>query len=236
MRISLKARVDYEVDRLGVEAQQRVELTSTNRPFGLTLGTVHVWRVRSPRFRATHARGQNGPLRLEPCTQRTQSLPTRHGGSAIGPSAARRQFLLVAIAEGPHPIPSRTRSLSLPAPMVLQGRPCGRVGRRQRYAPFARRGLFIWVCSRSSGENLPLGLRVGYAPPHARIVQETGSWHSVLWPATVCLAAANPPSAGSETVAGASGLAADRRAGAELGGGAGGCGGDDEGSAPDSPG
>ena len=35
----------------------------------------------------------------------------------------------VAIAEGPHPFPFRTRKLSPPAPMVLQPRCCGRVGR-----------------------------------------------------------------------------------------------------------
>ena len=42
---------------------------------------------------------------------------------------------LVVMAEGPYPIPSRTRKSSPPAPMVLQGPPCGRVGRRQIYAP-----------------------------------------------------------------------------------------------------
>ncbi len=40
-------------------------------------------------------------------------------------------FMPVIIAEGFHPIPSRTRSLSLPAPMVLHGRLCGRVGHRR---------------------------------------------------------------------------------------------------------
>src|SRR5256885_8520459 len=48
----------------------------------------------------------------------------------------------VAIAAESHPFPSRTRKLSPPAPMVLGGRPPGRVGRRrisQREAP--ARGL-----------------------------------------------------------------------------------------------
>ena len=36
-----------------------------------------------------------------------------------------------AIAKGKHPVPSRTRKLSLSAPMVLQPRGCGRVGRRR---------------------------------------------------------------------------------------------------------
>jgi hypothetical protein len=36
---------------------------------------------------------------------------------------------LVTIAEGKHPFPSRTRSLSPPAPTILQGQPCGTIGR-----------------------------------------------------------------------------------------------------------
>jgi hypothetical protein len=36
-----------------------------------------------------------------------------------------------AIAKGKHPVPSRTRKLSLSAPMVLQPEGCGRVGRRR---------------------------------------------------------------------------------------------------------
>src|SRR5215208_5463388 len=35
----------------------------------------------------------------------------------------------VAISVGSHPFPSRTRKLSPPEPMVLHGKPCGRVGR-----------------------------------------------------------------------------------------------------------
>lgn len=37
----------------------------------------------------------------------------------------------VAIAVGTHPFPFRTRQLRPPAPMVLRGRPLGRVGRRR---------------------------------------------------------------------------------------------------------
>src|SRR5690606_35753336 len=39
----------------------------------------------------------------------------------------------VAMSEGSHPFPSRTRKLSPPEPMVLHGKPCGRVGRRRAY-------------------------------------------------------------------------------------------------------
>src|SRR5687768_3578730 len=48
------------------------------------------------------------------------------------------------MAAGPHPFPSRTRQLSPPAPMVLGGRPPGRVGRRRNKSlegPAERRAL-----------------------------------------------------------------------------------------------
>src|SRR6478752_5364447 len=59
-----------------------------------------------------------------------------------GPWTAR---VTAAIAKGKHPVPSRTRKLSLSAPMVLQPRGCGRVGRRRT---FFRTGppLQGWPC------------------------------------------------------------------------------------------
>ena len=49
----------------------------------------------------------------------------------------------MVIAVGTHPISSRTRKLSLPAPMVLHGFPCGRVGRCQSYfCLYESRGFF----------------------------------------------------------------------------------------------
>ena len=51
----------------------------------------------------------------------------------------------VAMAEGIHLFPFRTEKLSPPAPMVLPGRPGGRVGRRPiflRNAPTPSRGVF----------------------------------------------------------------------------------------------
>src|SRR5262245_3053283 len=41
------------------------------------------------------------------------------------------KFNLVILAVGKHPAPSRTRQLSPPALMVLEGRPSGRVGHCQ---------------------------------------------------------------------------------------------------------
>ena len=37
----------------------------------------------------------------------------------------------MTVAEGPHPFPSRTRSLSPPAPTILRGQPRGTIGRRR---------------------------------------------------------------------------------------------------------
>ena len=64
----------------------------------------------------------------------------------------------VAIAAGSHPFPSRTRKLRLPAPMVLGGRPPGRVGRRRisrSNAPGSVQG-----CSSFSGRT-PVSRAVG---------------------------------------------------------------------------
>src|SRR5713226_50395 len=64
--------------------------------------------------------------------------------------ADRRVFKFpAALPEGPHPIPSRTRKLSPPGPMVLHGGPCGRVGRRRSYfssepQAFGLGLLFFW--------------------------------------------------------------------------------------------
>ena len=57
-------------------------------------------------------------------------LPGREWGRVL---LHHPQYWLVASARGPHPFPSRTRPLSLSAPMVLPLRGGGRVGRRQPY-------------------------------------------------------------------------------------------------------
>lgn len=54
----------------------------------------------------------------------------------------------MALPEGPHPIPSRTRKLSPPGPMVLQSYLCGRVGRcrnlfRKPRSGQLERGFFV---------------------------------------------------------------------------------------------
>ena len=93
---------------------QAVELTSTNRPWGLTISDCSRSRLGAarPAFSSMHPNARFiTRLRIHP-------FP-------------------VTKAWRSHPNPSRTRSLSSTAPMVLQGRPCGRVGRR-RALPRAR--------------------------------------------------------------------------------------------------
>src|SRR5215211_5257186 len=51
--------------------------------------------------------------------------PVHNPGAQVG------HRVTAAIATGKHPDPSRTRKLSLPAPMVLPPRGGGRVGRRR---------------------------------------------------------------------------------------------------------
>ena len=75
------------------------------------------------------------------------------------------QFLVV-ISRRSHPIPSRTRKLSSLEPMVLLGRPSGRVGRRQDLLwPAQRklRGLFLFVL-RSSCPPLSVPVQLGATP------------------------------------------------------------------------
>src|SRR2546428_14002337 len=74
------------------------------------------------------------------------------------------------MAEGPHPIPFRTRKLSPPAPMVLHGQPCGRVGpcrsfetrlgKLRRGSPFLAPPSFL----PSSPPPVPLLFGVAVAP------------------------------------------------------------------------
>ena len=71
---------------------------------------------------------------------------------------------LVVMAEGPYPIPSRTRKSSPPAPMVLQGPPCGRVGHRQIYGADTGRcppHTFLTAGGRREGFLRRGGLRQG---------------------------------------------------------------------------
>src|SRR5436853_5216523 len=55
--------------------------------------------------------------------------PHLHQGNKIPARLPVHAGGVVTIAEGKHPFPSRTRPLSLPAPMILWGQPHGKIGR-----------------------------------------------------------------------------------------------------------
>jgi hypothetical protein len=126
---------DHHVDRLGVQARQRVELTSTNRSFGLIV-LMHHARLGDRRHGASApAAGRPcGPSRVrQPTTDlRPNAKPRKSSllhcslkaGDPSGPPQRENSPMLifaglVALARRPNPIPSRTRPSNSSAPMVL---------------------------------------------------------------------------------------------------------------------
>ena len=104
----MRAVEDDHVDRPGVQARRRVEPTGTNRPIDLIAPVIRVRERRSP--------GRPAASALPAC--RTRTPPSQH------PAKAESQ----TNCDGPvwwlerraqNPIPSRTRPLNTPAPMVL---------------------------------------------------------------------------------------------------------------------
>ena len=99
----MRAVVDHYVDRPGVEEPRGLKLTGTNSSIGLN--------------------------DLRSCTATTASPTQRKQSNATDDVACTTAQLykilvarfadLAAMPGGPHPIPSRTRSLSPPGPMVL---------------------------------------------------------------------------------------------------------------------
>ncbi len=96
---------------------------------GQPCGTIR--RCRPPRLHSPRRRlfassfAHSLPL-VRPETGKV-TLPV-HGYRCII-HASLRAGRLVTIAEGTHPFPSRTRSLSSPALTILQGQPCGTIRR-----------------------------------------------------------------------------------------------------------
>src|SRR5918992_6052350 len=82
--------------------------------------------------RCTHGNMLSRPVLIGRGLGSTNAVRARYGvleeGAAPAPATSE---VSVAIAVGSHPFPFRTRKLSPPAPMVLGGRPPGRVGRRR---------------------------------------------------------------------------------------------------------
>ena len=116
---------DHRVDGSDVEAPRGVELTDPKRPRGLP---------HAPRPTKRGWARDCWCSRPLCCSGHTDRKPR--------PRGLRRpvsETVPVAMAEGKHPVPYRTRKLSLPAPMVLHAGACGRVGdRRTTHHP--RRG------------------------------------------------------------------------------------------------
>src|SRR4051812_32035760 len=82
-------------------------------------------------------------------TLTAEKLVGIHAGRAIRKYRLLRreaQNFPVVISKRPHPIPSRTRKLSSSEPMVLHGKPCGRVGRRRDYSAEAREDTLSGFC------------------------------------------------------------------------------------------
>ena len=108
--------------------------TGTNRPRAClqTLNTT-------PQTVAVRDTTRSRPLhRSHPQSPTNTPLSLRTTNSTLGTPTSTRGCVCsarvtAAIAKGKHPVPSRTRKLSLSAPMVLQPRGCGRVGRRRTY-------------------------------------------------------------------------------------------------------
>ena len=103
--------------------------------------------ARAPQPGATNRPSPSGPFRPPPPpTVLKRGLPR----ALCGPQGARSAYPPfrsprrnaprgpAALAAGAHPDPCRTRKLSRPAPKVLQGRPCGRLGRRRPPGRVAR--------------------------------------------------------------------------------------------------
>jgi hypothetical protein len=63
---------------------------------------------------------------------KTEQSEVRWGGRTRKTQLCKKKVFLVIRAAEPHPVPSRTRSLSPPAPMILPGQPGGNVGHRQK--------------------------------------------------------------------------------------------------------
>ena len=98
----MRAVEDDHVDRPGVQARRRVEPTGTNRPTGLIAPVIRVRETRHEKIAA--CRRDHSPSRHS-----ARPSPKKDCGVPVWWPERRAQ----------NPIPSRTRPLNTPAPMVL---------------------------------------------------------------------------------------------------------------------
>lgn len=133
-----------EAERLAITTTTRLVPASRARTLK---GVVHqmVWHASCsrPLCCSRHTNTTPPPLPQHP----SGSCGERRGAATAGQPPEQRadpvqqnddcvlNTVAVVIAEGKHPVPYRTRKLSLPAPMVLHAPACGRVGNR-RTQPF----------------------------------------------------------------------------------------------------
>ena len=127
-----------------MEVEQSAELTGTNRSCGLTI-LLRQTASLAPGVRVTSS-----------ATHSDNRLP----GPGLAPGGpGRTQKFPVVISRRSHPIPSRTRKLSSLEPMVLLGRPSGRVGRRRDLLERACMMLIIRALSLLSSTHRALAAR-----------------------------------------------------------------------------
>ena len=103
----MRAVEDDHVDRPGVQARRRVEPTGTNRPIGLIAPVI---RVRVTRHEKTHACRRDRPPPPNPARASPRRTKSQTNCDVPVWWPERR---------AQNPIPSRTRPLNTPAPMVL---------------------------------------------------------------------------------------------------------------------
>jgi hypothetical protein len=120
------------------------------------------------------------------------TTPAVTGGCALclGHTTESTTGLLVVCASGVHPVPSRTRSLSLTAPMVLGGSLPGRVGRRQE----------ICFSFNAHSHEWALGFKAPTGTPYSLTFHFRALYWATFWPGQLnsqghfCLWAASPRS------------------------------------------
>ena len=105
---------------------RRCTAAMPSRPVLIGRGLVTTQQNPKPTTSHTQRERPRPHAKLRPQTPPTHTRECVRAGS-------RSHRVTAAIATGKHPDPSRTRKLSLPAPMVLQPRGCGRVGRRRTH-------------------------------------------------------------------------------------------------------
>src|SRR6266542_4825870 len=120
----------------------------------------------------------DAPMELAPLAGQTSAGQTASRSRlrpGTGAGQGRGTTVSVSIAEGRHPVPSRTRKLSPPAPMVLPWRRGGRVGRRRDSSHESRLRAALGVSAPNSravraGPRVPLGPAMprAFEPRHGR--------------------------------------------------------------------